>query len=49
MPPKVAYNLTNFGKTMIPILAAPKNWGDENQNRLRTAILKQSENSQSDQ
>ena len=40
MPPKVEYSLTDFGKTIIPIIGALGNWGDENQDRLRTAILK---------
>ena len=47
MPPKVEYSLTDFGKTIIPILAAIGNWGDENQDRLRAAILNQSINESS--
>lgn len=41
MPPKVEYNLTDFGKTLIPIISALGNWGDKNEERLRTIILKQ--------
>lgn len=41
MPPKVEYNLTDFGKTLIPIISALGNWGDKNEERLRTVILKQ--------
>ncbi|MNL72508.1 putative HTH-type transcriptional regulator YybR [compost metagenome] len=39
LPPKVEYNLTDFGKTLIPIIAALGKWGDDNQERLRKAIL----------
>lgn len=42
MPPKVEYNLTEFGKTLIPVIAALGNWGDEHEERLRQVILKQS-------
>lgn len=41
MPPKVEYNLTDFGKTLLPIISDLGKWGDENEDRLRTAILKQ--------
>jgi len=41
MPPKVEYSLTDFGKTLIPIISALGKWGDENEDRLRKAILKQ--------
>ncbi|WP_426327762.1 winged helix-turn-helix transcriptional regulator [Pedobacter sp. R-06] len=40
MPPKVEYTLTDFGRTLIPVLAAIGRWGDENQQRLKRAILK---------
>ena len=43
VPPKVEYSLTDFGKTLIPIIFALGNWGDENEKRLRNVILKQSE------
>ena len=40
VPPKVEYSLTDFGKTLIPVIAAIGNWGDENGERLRSLILK---------
>ncbi|RZK41086.1 MAG: transcriptional regulator [Pedobacter sp.] len=40
VPPKVEYSLTNFGRTLIPVIAAIGNWGDENEERLRSVILK---------
>src|SRR6218665_2946872 len=40
MPPKVEYDLTEFGKTLIPVIAALGNWGDENEGRLREVILR---------
>lgn len=39
VPPKVEYSLTDFGKTLIPVIAVLGNWGDENQARLRNVIL----------
>jgi DNA-binding HxlR family transcriptional regulator len=44
VPPKVEYNLTEFGKTLIPVISALGHWGDHNEKRLRSVILKQSEN-----
>ena len=41
LPPKVEYNLTEFGKTVIPVIAALGQWGDEHEGRLRDVILKQ--------
>lgn len=41
LPPKVEYNLTEFGKTVIPVIAALGQWGDEHEDRLRDVILKQ--------
>jgi len=38
VPPKVEYNLTAFGESLIPILAAIGNWGDEHEERLRRVI-----------
>lgn len=38
VPPKVTYRLTAFGETLIPVIAALGNWGDENQERLREVI-----------
>jgi DNA-binding HxlR family transcriptional regulator len=43
VPPKVEYKLTKFGETLIPIIAAIGQWGDENEERLRTVILKKFE------
>lgn len=40
VPPKVEYHLTEFGKTLIPVIAALGNWGDEHEERLRSVILK---------
>lgn len=41
VPPKVEYSLTDFGKTLIPIIAALGQWGDDNETRLRSLILKE--------
>ena len=40
VPPKVEYSLTEFGKTLLPVIAKLGQWGDENQERLRNVILK---------
>lgn len=40
VPPKVEYSLTEFGKTLIPVISVLGNWGDENGKRLRSVILK---------
>ena len=40
MPPKVEYSLTDFGKTLIPIIGTLGQWGDDNEAKLRTLILK---------
>ena len=40
MPPKVEYTLTDFGRTLIPLISAIGLWGDEHQERLRRVILK---------
>ena len=44
VPPKVEYSLTEFGKTLIPVIAVLGQWGDDNQEQLRSLILKRSEN-----
>jgi DNA-binding HxlR family transcriptional regulator len=44
VPPKVEYSLTDFGKTVIPIISALGQWGDDNEKRLRNLILKRLEN-----
>jgi len=43
VPPKVEYSLTEFGKTIIPVISALGNWGNENENRLRNVIMQTSE------
>jgi DNA-binding HxlR family transcriptional regulator len=43
VPPKVEYSLTEFGKTLIPVISALGQWGDEHQERLRAVILKREE------
>lgn len=43
VPPKVEYSLTDFGKTLIPVIAVIGGWGDANETRLRNVILKKSE------
>ncbi|NUY79638.1 helix-turn-helix transcriptional regulator [Flavobacterium sp. MAH-1] len=40
VPPKVEYNLTDFGKTLIPVISILGQWGDENEERLRSVILR---------
>ena len=44
VPPKVEYNLTEFGKTLIPVIEAIGQWGDINEKRLRTVIMSQGTN-----
>ena len=41
MPPKVEYELTEFGKTLIPLIKSIGLWGDEHQERPRRVILRQ--------
>ena len=41
VPPRVEYSLTEFGKTLIPVIAALGQWGDEHEDHLREVILKQ--------
>ena len=48
LPPKVEYSLTDFGKTLIPLISAIGLWGDENQDRLRRVILKHTQASSDD-
>ena len=40
VPPKVEYYLTDFGKSLIPVIGAIGQWGDEHDQRLRTLIEK---------
>ena len=39
VPPKVEYNLTDFGESLIPVIGAIGQWGDSNEERLRSLIL----------
>lgn len=48
VPPKVEYSLTEFGKTVIPVIAALGQWGDEHEGRLRDVILRQAVSSDVD-
>ncbi|CAM4065070.1 transcriptional regulator, HxlR family [Pedobacter westerhofensis] len=41
MPPKVEYNLTDFGRTLIPVINTIGLWGDQHQERLKQVILKE--------
>ncbi len=43
VPPKVEYSLTDFGETLIPIISALGNWGNEHEERLRTVISQSTE------
>lgn len=40
VPPKVEYSLTEFGKSLIPVIDTLGRWGDENGERLKTVIAK---------
>src|SRR6218665_703064 len=44
VPPKVEYSLTDFGKSLIPVISALGNWGDKYEERLRNVVLKKSGN-----
>ncbi|MDR0265142.1 MAG: helix-turn-helix transcriptional regulator [Sphingobacterium sp.] len=39
VPPKVEYSLTEFGMSLIPIISALGQWGDQHEDRLRRVIL----------
>ena len=41
VPPKVEYSLTEFGKTLVPVISALGQWGDSHQQLLRSVILNQ--------
>ncbi|WP_259014443.1 winged helix-turn-helix transcriptional regulator [Emticicia fluvialis] len=43
VPPKVEYSLTDFGKSLIPLIGAIGQWGDRHEERLRQLILRQLE------
>jgi len=38
LPPKVEYSLTDLGVSLMPIINALGEWGDENQEQLRKAV-----------
>jgi len=40
VPPKVEYSLTDFGKTLIPVIETLGQWADQNEERLRDVLLK---------
>jgi len=40
VPPKVEYSLTEFGQTLMPVIATLGNWGDTHEAHLRSVILK---------
>ena len=42
VPPRVEYRLTDFGKSLLPVIAALGDWGDKLEERLRASILKRS-------
>jgi len=46
LPPKVEYSLTDFGKSLIPIIDLLGKWGDENEDRLRNVITRATSNLQ---
>ena len=41
VPPKVEYHLTEFGESLIPVIGTIGQWGDRNEERLRSLILAQ--------
>ncbi|GAA5020241.1 hypothetical protein GCM10011506_05220 [Marivirga lumbricoides] len=43
VPPKVEYSLTEFGNTLIPVISALGQWGDDHEEHLRTVITKRLE------
>lgn len=38
LPPKVEYSLTSLGQSLLPIVTAFGQWGDDNQEHLRRVI-----------
>ncbi|PZR39463.1 MAG: transcriptional regulator [Azospira oryzae] len=43
VPPKVEYNLTEFGESLLPVIAAIGQWGERHEQRLRASLLAQQE------
>lgn len=43
VPPKVEYSLTDFGKSLVPILSTLGNWADVHEEKLREVIMKRFE------
>jgi DNA-binding HxlR family transcriptional regulator len=41
VPPRVEYSLSDFGKTLRPVLHALANWGTDNRDGLMRAIKRQ--------
>lgn len=39
LPPKVEYRLTDFGRTLLPLLEAMTNWGVEHRTRLMGVLV----------
>ena len=39
LPPKVEYSLTELGQTVLPVITALGQWGDDNQEHLRRVIF----------
>jgi DNA-binding HxlR family transcriptional regulator len=44
VPPKVEYALTPFGESLIPVIAALGQWGDQHEDDLKRVISKRFEN-----
>lgn len=40
LPPRVEYSLTELGQSVLPIITALGQWGDDHQGQLRNAIAK---------
>jgi DNA-binding HxlR family transcriptional regulator len=38
LPPKVEYSLTGLGQSVLPIVIALRQWGDDHQDHLRKVI-----------
>lgn len=38
LPPRVEYHLTEFGETLLPVIAVMGAWGDTHQARLRRVV-----------